>query len=50
MKWKELKTEEASNLFQEYCVNKTCNYSGEYNELRRDLCILFESVLNDLGI
>lgn len=50
MNWKEIKTEEARDRFEEYCKNKTPDFSGEFDELRTDLCMLFETVMNELGI
>lgn len=50
MKWKEINTEEARDCFQEYGVTRMPAYSDEYSELRDDLCMLFDTVMEDLGI
>lgn len=50
MNWKEIKTEKAQDCFQEYCATKVPEFSSEYRELRDDLCMLFDTVMNDLGI
>lgn len=50
MNWKEINTEEARDRFQDYCVNKTLDYSDEYSELRKDLCMLFNSSMSELNI
>lgn len=50
MNWKEINTEEARDRFQDYCVNKTLDYSDEHSELRKDLCMLFNSSMSELNI
>lgn len=50
MKWKEIRTEEARDRFEEYCKKSVPDYSSEYEELRTDLCMLFETVMNELRI
>lgn len=50
MNWKEIKTEEALDLFQKYCSTRLPDFSDEYSELRDDLYMLFDSAMKELGI
>lgn len=50
MNWKEIKTEEAREMFLEYYESKSFNFEKGYTELRKDLCMLFESSLQELEI
>lgn len=50
MKWKEINIEEAHNRFQIYCDTKELDYSSDYSEMRKDLCMIFGTVLEEIGI
>lgn len=50
MKWKELTVEEAHERFQTYCVTKDFEFSSDYSEVRKDLCMIFEAALDEIGI
>lgn len=50
IKWKELKADEARELFEEYCRAGQFEYDPEFEELRTDLVMLFNSALDDIGI
>lgn len=48
--WKELDTDSAMTLFNEYCVSGVFVYPPEFAELREDMCRLFSQTLSELGI
>lgn len=50
MNWKELSKEESSSLFDSFCVNDEFSYDHDYTELRKDLCLLFDNALQQIGI
>ena len=50
MKWKELNVEEAHDRFQIYCVTKDIDFTSDYSEMRKDLCMIFEKALSEIGI
>ena len=50
MNWLELKRDEAQRLFEQYCEFGEYKYHTEYNEIRNDLCMLFENTLCEIGI
>lgn len=50
MNWIELKPDEASTHFDEFCVSNTPEYDLRYEELRNDLCMLFDNALEEIGI
>jgi len=50
IEWKELNRDEASSLFDEYCLAKKIECPEEYASLREDLCSLFTQTLAEIGI
>lgn len=50
MKWLELKQDEACTRFEEFCISDKPEYDQQYEELRKDLYMLFDHALEDIGI
>ena len=50
MKWIELNRDESSRLYDGFCENGEFTYAPDYSDMRRDICLLFETTLGQIGI
>lgn len=50
MDWLEIKKDEAEQLFNQYCESNEFQYDSRYQELRSDLCMLFDAALSEIEI